>query len=766
MSAEPAPAQGEALHPVAASLQRLLRGRDALREPFRAAARHIAEKGGPDGAAAWSQALLDLLTANAGSDCILAFLRLSATTPPARIDALPGVGAAAAAICRHAGGSAAQACVEAAIRAGDHPGPWPPGPGWWPGFIRLAQHAPDCVALLAERADAVFRATGAPGFTAFVAAGLKFGDRVNARRRDFFRLEDPAAQRELQRQSGAISFATQQRGLQLLTRGLWGRGVLLRPAPVLAGRPSPRRTSLSHGVLLMPETFPGVPPLQARSLFRASALHAGAHLEFTPGRFAVGTLKPLQLALIGLLEDARVEALAMRHYPGLRRLWRPFHVAAPEGNTAPALMARLARALFDPDYDDPHGLIGKGRALFAACACDLGNSALSRRIGGLLGNDLGQMRAQFDPRTYVVEPAYRDDGLGLWDFEAPQEPPPEVIELQVQAARPRQSETGRPAEGDAGDPSDVHRAKPAATSGAGILLARYPEWDQQAGIERPDWTCVREVPAALGDPAHLEEALARLPELRRRLDRQVRAARPGRPVRLRRQPDGPDLDLDAVIDAATARTLGQQPDERVYRASALRTRDVATAVLLDVSESMRARLGMATLLDIERIAVALLADALSQLGDPFAMFAFASDGREAVRLTRVKDFAEAYGPAARARLMGLRAGLSTRLGTAIRHAGAEIARVRSFRRLVLVLSDAEPSDIDVSDPRDLVEDARRAALTLRARGIDTFGVTLAEGAEAASVSARIFGLGGFALMRRLEDLPARLSDLYFRLSRR
>ena len=314
--------------------------------------------------------------------------------------------------------------------------------------------------------------------------------------------------------------------------------------------------------------------------------------------------------------------------------------------------------------------------------------------------------------------------------------------MQVQAARPRQSETGRPAEGDAGDPSDVHRAKPAATSGAEILLARYPEWDQQAGIERPDWTCVREVPAALGDPAHLEEALARLPELRRRLDRQVRAARPGRPVRLRRQPDGPDLDLDAVIDAATARTLGQQPDERVYRASALRTRDVATAVLLDVSESMRARLGMATLLDIERIAVALLADALSQLGDPFAMFAFASDGREAVRLTRVKDFAEAYGPAARARLMGLRAGLSTRLGTAIRHAGAEIARVRSFRRLVLVLSDAEPSDIDVSDPRDLVEDARRAALTLRARGIDTFGVTLAEGAEAASVSARIFGLGG------------------------
>jgi nitric oxide reductase NorD protein len=749
----------------AAALERLLRGRDALREPFHAAMQYVLKQAGSEAAADWSRALLSLLEANAGSGCVLAFLTLSARVPAGRVAALPSLATAAIAVCHRAGGRAAQACVEATSRADDRPGAWPPGAGWWHGFTRLAEQAPECVVPLAERAETVLRATGPAGFTAFVIAGLKFGDRDKVRRRAFFRLEDPAAQRELQRQSGVMTFAAQERTLDLLVRGVWGRGLMLRPMPEVAGYPPPRRSSFSQGVILLPGNFAGVPRAQAKALFRAAALHAGAHLAFTPVRFAVGTLKPLQVALIGLIEDARVEALAIQRFPGLRRLWQPFHVALPTSNAAPTLMARLARALFDSGYADPHGFVAKGRALFDACASDLTDTALSRRIGGLLGNDLGQMRSQFDPRSYVVDPAYRDDNLGLWDFGDMPDPPAAVVELQIQTARPRHGGADRQAGRGTDNPVGSRRVRPHATD-HGVVLARYPEWDQEASVERPEWTCVREVPAVLGDVASLESTLARLPDLRRRINRLVRAARPGRPVRLRRRPDGPDLDLDAVIEAATARAMGREPDDRVYRITALRRRDVATAILLDVSESMRRRFGGGTLLDLERIAVALLADALTGLGDPFALLAFASDGREAVRLTRVKDFGEPYGPTARARLAGLRAGLSTRLGAAIRHAGAEMDRIHSFRRLVLVLSDAEPSDIDVTDPRDLVEDARRARLTLRSRGIDTFGVTLAEDTEAASVSARIFGAGGFASMRRLEDLPARLSDLYFRLSRR
>ncbi|WP_031335842.1 VWA domain-containing protein, partial [Rhodopseudomonas sp. B29] len=152
------------------------------------------------------------------------------------------------------------------------------------------------------------------------------------------------------------------------------------------------------------------------------------------------------------------------------------------------------------------------------------------------------------------------------------------------------------------------------------------------------------------------------------------------------------------------------------------------------------------------------------LGDPFGLQAFASDGRDDVKLTTVKAFAEPHGLDAMARLDGLASGYSTRLGTALRHAGAVIGEARSFRKLVLVLTDGEPSDIDVKDPADLIEDARRAAVGLHARGIDAFGVVL--GSTGMTAAARIFGRGNTMLVHRVEDLPARLSELYFRLARR
>ena len=89
--------------------------------------------------------------------------------------------------------------------------------------------------------------------------------------------------------------------------------------------------------------------------------------------------------------------------PGLARLWLPFHTAQPFGGTAaPTLMVRLARALLDPTYTDDDAWVTKGRELFAVAQDRLVDPAISREIGGILGNDLGQMRVQFNARTYVV----------------------------------------------------------------------------------------------------------------------------------------------------------------------------------------------------------------------------------------------------------------------------------------------------------------------------------------------------------------------------
>lgn len=726
--------------PPGTELLAALADRPALLEPARQASDALA---GQPGAERWAAAVLALLHANAGAACLTALLRLRDEAA-----ALEAVAEHVTDIVRQAGAAAAVAGIEAWARLRE--------PALWPQLRRLAHEAPDCVALLAANAGAVLRSRGPDGLGDFVLLGLKAAGRDKSKRARFFALDDPLARQALA-QSGS-DFAMLERRLKLFATALWGRPPLLRPRPAVPGQPPPRRAGVTDGVILLPDSFPGVPRAAQPTLFHAAVAHALAHLMAGAPRQLVGTLKPLQLALIGLVEDARVEALAMRRFPGLRRLWARHHVAQPEGSTAPALLARLARALFDPGYDDAHGFVAKGAALFAAA--DLENPAESRRIGGLLGNDLGQMRIQFNARIFVIEPPYRDDNLGLWDFGAQPDASPAVLDLMIEAARLRQEETKDAPKSDSAAEETTVRARPVAASQEGVPLARYPEWDRAQGVERPDWTCVRAVPAASGDVRRLEAALEAAPELRRRIDRLVRAARPGRPQRLRHQPEGMDLDIDAVLDAEVARAAGETPDERVYRGTALRTRDLATVVLLDVSESTR-RDGV---LETERLAVALLADAMIRLDDPFALLAFASDGREQVRLTRIKDFAEPFARTQRARLAGMAPGLSTRLGAALRHAGAELAPVRSFRRLVLVLTDGEPSDIDVADPLDLVEDSRRAVLGLRSRGIDTFAVL--PGRRGTDAAARMFGRAGYAALRRLDDLPARLSELYFRLSHR
>src|SRR5262249_17359132 len=152
----------------------------------------------------------------------------------------------------------------------------------------------------------------------------------------------------------------------------------------------------------------------------------------SPEKFLIGRLKPLQIALISLIEDARVEALALRDLPGLRHLWLPFHTATPSLQaTAASLMVRLARALIDPSYEDHDAWVSKGRALFAAAADRRTDPMTSREIGGLLGNDIGQMRLQFNAKSYVVEPVYRDDNLALWDFGDQSDGQAEEIELPV-----------------------------------------------------------------------------------------------------------------------------------------------------------------------------------------------------------------------------------------------------------------------------------------------------------------------------------------------
>lgn len=744
-----------------------MRQRETLRPLFLTAWDTLSRRFDAAEMEAWAGAVVALANVNAGPACLIAYWDASTSDAADEIAPLLGAADAAAEICRQAGAQAATSALKALPTARRILGRWAALSRWWRTMTALATQAPESLAAAASHMSEILRPGTIEAFDTFVASGLRASAGDRRKRLAFFSLQDELARRLIARAPGAVTFADVETELKAFLTALFGDVPLLRSMATDGGQTPQRRAAIAGPLIRLPEIYRGTKGAAARALFRAAAAHAQAHLVLGRARFAVGQLKPLQIALVNLIEDARVETLAMRALPGLRRLWAPYQVAVPTSvATAPMLLARLARALFDPAYRDDDGFVAKGRALFTAALPRLDDHAVSREIGMLLGNELGQMRVQFNAKTYVVEPLYRDDGLGLWEFDSEASPSAEVLELFIDAVRPQQQETERAeAQDQGGSATQPGRARPVAPDARGVMLARYPEWDRVDAIERPDWTTVHEVAAATGDAHAIEDALERASILRSRVARLVRAVRIGRTVRLKRQQDGHDLDLDAVLDAGIALRGGEMPDPRVFRSAKALHRDLSALLLIDVSESTRDRLASgATILDVELLAVALLAEAMDQLGDSFGLLAFASDGRDDIRMTSIKNFVEPYDRDCRARLAGLVPGLSTRLGAALRHAGAVMGAATSSRKLLIVLTDGEPSDIDVSDPLDLIEDARRAALGLHAQGIDAYGVVL--GRAGVDAATRIFGRGNTMLVHRVEDLPARLSELYFRLARR
>jgi nitric oxide reductase NorD protein len=751
-------------------LHLLMRQRENLRPIFRATWDDLSRYFEPAELEAWAGAVLELAHVNAGPACLIAYWDTSKSgAERAEIAPLLVAAQMAADICRHAGAQAATAALTALRVAALAFGDGPALARWWQTMSGLSRQAPETITLIAARIGEILAPGTIDAFENFVAAGLRATAGNKARRIAYFSLQDALARRLIARDLGSVGFLETEAELKAFLTALWGRTPMLRSFPADSSHAPQRRASIAGPLIRLPEVFRGVHGDAARALFRAAAAHAQAHLVLGQGLFPIGTLKPLQIALVNLVEDARIETLAIRQFPGLRRLWAPYHVASPTGVVAaPTLLARLARALFDPSYSDDDSFVAKGRAMFAASAPRLPDAAISREIGMLLGNDLGQMRVQFNVKTYVVEPVYRDDGLGLWDFGEDAPSSGEVVELPIEAVRiereqrPDQDRVeGEPEKRDAA----LGHARPVAPDHRGVVIAKYPEWDRAHGIERAEWTVVREVAAPMGDPRLIEEALERVDVLRNRIGRLVRGVKIGRSIRLNRQHEGHDLDIDAVLDAGIALRTGREPDPRVFRSSTSMHRDLSALLLIDISESTRDRLlSGASILAVEQLAVAVLAEAMGKLGDPFSLLAFASDGREDVKMTTVKSFNEPYDRTCMARLAGLKPGLSTRLGAALRHAAHVVGQTTSGRKLVIVLTDGEPSDIDVADPLDLVEDARRAAVGLHAAGIDAYGVVLGRtGIQAAS---RIFGRGKTMMVHRVEDLPNRLSELYFRLARR
>ncbi len=293
--------------------------------------------------------------------------------------------------------------------------------------------------------------------------------------------------------------------------------------------------------------------------------------------------------------------------------------------------------------------------------------------------------------------------------------------------------------------------------GAGIPL---PEWDYRRRQLKPDWCRLQLLESRHALPQPLPERLRRAA---RKLRSQFAALAPARRW-AKAQPDGEELDIDACVRQRADQLAGQPVGEAgIYLAQVQKERDLACLVLADLSLSTDAHVSDShRVIDVVKDSLLLFGEALSATGDRFAMVGFSSLKRNHVRAHELKDFAAPFDAAVRGRIAALRPGYYTRIGAAIRHATKLLAEQPTAIRLLLILSDGKPHDIDVYEGRYGIEDTRMSVIEARRAGIRPFCVTIDR--EGADYLPHIFGPAGFTVLHRPEDLPQRLPSLYAQLT--
>ena len=292
--------------------------------------------------------------------------------------------------------------------------------------------------------------------------------------------------------------------------------------------------------------------------------------------------------------------------------------------------------------------------------------------------------------------------------------------------------------------------------GEGIKI---PEWDWRKQSLVPDHCRIVPMLAADAPPQALPEHLGRMA---RRLRNQFQALAPARTWK-RAQQDGQEVDLDAYMRFAADRRAGSSNADALYRDMRSGARDLACLLMADLSLSTDTWVNdYHRVIDVVRDSLFLFAEALDATGDRFGLYGFSSRKRDPVRMNILKAFDERYGGQVRGRIQAIKPGYYTRMGAAIRYGASLIAQQPASRRLLLLLTDGKPNDLDQYEGRYGIEDTRQAVLEARRMGLQPFCITIDR--KGSDYLPHLFGSTGFVVIRDPSDLPKRLPLLYAQMT--
>jgi len=624
-------------------------------------------------------------------------------------------------------------------------------------------------------------------------SGLKrwafFG--AEAYRRDFqnlqsyFNLETADSKAMLQKERRGTLFIDTQRKLNFYLRALWGRDFFLRPT---AADHEGFKPYIEHRVLHLPDAVDDVAGVKGLEVYRAIAAHVAAHMCYTEKAISAEQLSQAQMFFIGHLEDARIEYNAVQNFPGLKKLWKSLLEAEYEGKVehpTVVILEHLALMLLDESVrSDDEELNAFADRFHAQIEENKNNVNFSWHMGIELFNLFAARREV--PSLRILQNnriPYRDDNRYAWEFEEfDWNTEVEYVPASQRQVRRKVSIIEMANEVDvenAGD--DAQEIWTCETEvfpyeDEGISYNQmwgkepisdpfhYQEWDYQVQLHRPDWVTVFEHRQPMGDPETIEDILTEYKPVTHRIKQIIDLLTPEGVQRVRNMEDGDEIDLNAAVDAMVAIRMGEQPNPRITMRNVIKSRDLAVVLLLDLSESTNEVVqgSEKTILQLTREAASLVSTAINGVGDPFAIHGFASDGRHDVQYYRFKDFNQRFDDDAKARLAGMRGGLSTRMGAAMRHAAQHLLKQPERRKLLLLVTDGEPADIDERDPQHLRHDTRKAVEELHSKGILTYCLTLDANADA--YVKRIFGMNNYTIIDHVDRLPEKLPVLFATLT--
>ncbi|NLB58958.1 MAG: VWA domain-containing protein [Gammaproteobacteria bacterium] len=567
-------------------------------------------------------------------------------------------------------------------------------------------------------------------------------------------------------------------------------------------------------------------PVEASELYRAMALQQAFRARRSSARAILAQPRPLLRDTALVLEAQAAEAEVARGFPGLvpalaRLRGRALAARPPLDDMAPARqpLERLVRGILEGELrvDGPApGTVGdsiaQARRLLQEWNID---RAQCRRVGPMpLYRDwwTGELREAGGATPQVVDGApYEHDeepedvrtarmerrpdereatededkpgDPGAWMIQ--QDAPHEVAEDPFGLQRPvdRDDETSADEYGDmlselastrmvaapdpprevllSDDPPDSRAVLEFKGDGESQVRFRYPEWNHADATYIEHGTTLRMLPPPAGDPRWVDLTLARHRSHLDGIRRQFEALRPER-VRLRRQSDGEDIDIDACVEGRADLRAGGFLREGLYEQRRPGRRSIAVTLLVDASGSTDGFIGDGRrVIDVEREALLLVCVALQGLGEPFSVVTFSGEGPHGVSMRELKAFDEPYGENVALRIAGLEPEHYTRAGAAIRHATSLLMRQPAEHRLLLMLSDGKPNDADRYDGRFGVEDMRQSVTEARLQGIFPFCLTV--DLQAPDYLPKVFGPDNYAVLQATERLPMELLDWTRRL---